>query len=210
MLEILRHHNLAKPYAIAEQRHLPAIVQPGGGSLRVLEKVQHGLLVVAHQEDRIETLQRLANQQFKHLAGLSTPINVVAEIYHGLAAIVAGGIFPDHVVQFLEQIQATMNIANAIQAAARLQGRVNCFIPVTVNMASPGFISSGPVRASQQSPQKLFQEFTQAGPPFPPGRQDRFSPQGHGFSAGRGRAVEGLRVAQRVSFPRPAVTGRAA
>ncbi len=72
--------------------------------------------MIAFEQDhfiRLGTLEQLV----QHPAGIGPPINVVADKHHNRAADgVRGGVIVDTCEHLLEQISATMYVANRIDA----------------------------------------------------------------------------------------------
>ena len=82
---------------------------------------------------------------------MRAPVNVVTEIDHDFTAVKTGTVLKDHAVQLLEQVEATVDITNAVQLAIRRQVWADTIHIVMFHTGRAGFTGLGTAQPSLQS-----------------------------------------------------------
>src|SRR6185437_2646828 len=96
-----------------------AIEQPGRADRGVLEEAQHALLVVPLEINALEAGQLVVEQELDHRPRFVAAIDIVAEIDHHVARRLAPvGILMDEAAKPVQQVDAAMDVADGIDAAA--------------------------------------------------------------------------------------------
>src|ERR1700735_4802635 len=67
--------------AVTRQRRVAAPPQPFRAGLGIVHEVEQRLLVIAFEMDRLESRQRIAQQEMDEALGAGAAIEIVAEIY---------------------------------------------------------------------------------------------------------------------------------
>jgi len=113
--------------AIGLQRLHAAMHEPRRAAHRLLQKEQHGLLVIAEKTARLDILPRgLCDEAIDHAAAIDAAVDVVAKKNEDRRLVIArrfGKIARDLREQRIEQPRAAVNVADGVADAAVREGR---------------------------------------------------------------------------------------
>src|SRR5208282_414612 len=111
---------LQRTHAVAVERRPAAVHEPARPRLRLLKEAEHEFLVVPHEVDALEALERRVEQEVDHLARLQAAVDIVAEIddASSLDGTLAG-VLSELEVKRLEKVGAAVDIADRVDARAR-------------------------------------------------------------------------------------------
>ena len=126
-------------HAIARQRGVAAIAQPVLADRRVRQEIEEKLLVVAHEEDLLEPVERAVDQPVDHAGAVRSAVDIVAQIDDDAARFVGlVGIPGDQPMHFPQEIGTTVHVTDRVNPrigwrAGKLQvflGRHRTFRPI--------------------------------------------------------------------------------
>ena len=98
--------------AVADQRVGAAVIEPGVGIGRILEKAQQIVLMIAAQIGDVESVDRPLRQKVEQVAALVAAVKIIAKKYHLMArGIVSRAVLGDFFQKFQQQIEPAVDIA---------------------------------------------------------------------------------------------------